>query len=58
MGCLKPMSRPAYRLLACDLDGTLLQDHNHISERVQRTVAGAVDPGVRVTLAASVSPTG
>jgi hypothetical protein len=44
-------STPAYRLLACDLDGTLMDDTLSISPRVRRALALAQARGVQVTLA-------
>jgi len=45
------MDRPRYRLLTCDLDGTLLQDHRFVSDRVRWAIAAARERGVCVTLA-------
>ncbi len=39
------------RLLACDLDGTILQHNDYISQRVQSAIARAKAQGVQVTLA-------
>lgn len=44
------------RLLACDVDGTLLHGSLHISERVQRAVADARAAGVHVLLATGRMP--
>lgn len=44
------MVKPAYRLLACDLDGTLLQHNDCISDRVRRAVALARAQDVHVVL--------
>ncbi len=41
----------SYRLVALDLDDTLLDENSKISERNRRAVAEAIDKGVRVTLA-------
>jgi len=40
-----------YRLLACDLDGTLIGDDMTLSPRVRQALAQAQDRGVQVTLA-------
>jgi hypothetical protein len=45
------MDRPRYRLLVCDLDGTLLQDHHYVSDRARRAIVAARECGVHVTLA-------
>ena len=41
---------PAFRLLALDLDGTLLDDHFRISERNRRAIQGVLASGVRVVI--------
>jgi Cof subfamily protein (haloacid dehalogenase superfamily) len=45
------MVKPAYRLLVCDLDGTILQHNGHVSARVKRAITLAMGRGVWVTLA-------
>ena len=45
------LKKPAYRLLACDLDGTLMDDDTTIRPRVRRALAAAQAQGVYVTLA-------
>ncbi len=42
---------PPYRLLACDLDGTLMGDDTTIRPRVRRALAVAQARGIHVTLA-------
>jgi Cof subfamily protein (haloacid dehalogenase superfamily) len=44
-------SHPPYRLLACDLDGTLMDDEITISPRVRQALAAAQARDVYVTLA-------
>lgn len=39
-----------YRLLACDLDGTILEHNRHISERVRRAISLARERGVQIAL--------
>jgi Cof subfamily protein (haloacid dehalogenase superfamily) len=39
-----------YRLLACDLDGTILEHNRHISDRVRRAISLAKERGVQITL--------
>ncbi len=43
--------KPEIQLIAVDLDGTTLDDHFRISERVKRALRAAVERGVRVTIA-------
>jgi Cof subfamily protein (haloacid dehalogenase superfamily) len=45
-----------YRLLALDLDGTLIGDNETFSPRVRRAVAAAQARGARVTIATGRSP--
>lgn len=40
----------AYKLIAIDLDGTLLDDNMEISRRNKQAIRRALDKGVRVTL--------
>ena len=42
---------PPYRLLACDLDGTLMGDDTIINTRVRQALAAAQARGIHVTLA-------
>lgn len=39
-----------YRLLACDLDGTILEHNRHISDRVRRAISRAKERGVQIAL--------
>lgn len=43
--------KPEIKLIAVDLDGTVLNDQFQISERVKRAFKAAVDKGVRITIA-------
>jgi len=43
--------KPEIKLIAVDLDGTVLDDHFRISHRVKQTLAAAVKRGVRITIA-------
>ena len=52
-----PISRP-YRLVALDLDGTLLDDDGSLSSRTRATVARVVASGTIVVLATSRRLTG
>ncbi len=44
-------ARRRIRLIALDLDGTLLADHMHVSQRVRDAVRRVIDRGICVTLA-------
>jgi Cof subfamily protein (haloacid dehalogenase superfamily) len=46
-----PITRPPYRLLMLDIDGTLLNEQGEITPRTRRAVQAAVAAGVLVTLA-------
>ena len=45
------MKEPQYKLLALDLDGTLITDDLVITPAVKAAIAAAVERGVVVTLA-------
>jgi Cof subfamily protein (haloacid dehalogenase superfamily) len=45
------MSEVDYQLLACDLDGTVLQHDEFLSERVKAAISSAQDRGVQVAMA-------
>ncbi len=44
------MAGHPYRLLACDLDGTILEHNHHISDRVRRAISLVREQGVQVAL--------
>jgi len=48
----------AYRLLALDMDGTLLNSHGEVSERNRKAIRAALDAGIHVTLSTGRSLTG
>jgi Cof subfamily protein (haloacid dehalogenase superfamily) len=48
--CFTPSSGVSYWLLACDLDGTLVQDNGCINVRVGRAISLAKERGVQVAL--------
>ena len=48
---MNPDNKPPYRLLACDLDGTLMDDELNISPRVRWALASAQARDIHVTLA-------
>jgi Cof subfamily protein (haloacid dehalogenase superfamily) len=50
------MIHTSIRLIALDLDGTLIDDEQRFSTRVMRTIAQAQERGVAVTLATGRSP--
>ena len=45
------MSGPAFRLLACDLDGTILRDNKYLSKRVKTALFQVREQGIQVALA-------
>jgi Cof subfamily protein (haloacid dehalogenase superfamily) len=45
------VARLPYHLLACDLDGTIVQENRCISDRVKRALALASERGVQIALA-------
>lgn len=45
------MNRPGIRLLALDLDGTVLRSDGHISKRVQKAITQAQERGSHIALA-------
>jgi Cof subfamily protein (haloacid dehalogenase superfamily) len=45
------MSKVRYQLLACDLDGTILQHDEFMSDRTTRAITSAQDKGVQVVMA-------
>ena len=44
------MAGRSYRLLACDLDGTILEHNRHISDRVRRAISLARERGAQIAL--------
>ena len=51
-----PECLPRPRLLACDIDGTLLDDHGTLPNAVRRAIAAITESGVEVVLATGRSP--
>jgi Cof subfamily protein (haloacid dehalogenase superfamily) len=49
-GKVSSMAGQPYRLLACDLDGTILEHNRHISDRVRRAISLARERGVKIAL--------
>lgn len=48
----------AYRLLALDMDGTLLNSYGEVSERNRKAIRAALDAGIHVTISTGRSLTG
>ncbi len=50
------MNTMRYKLVAADVDGTLIDDNGQISEYTARTIKKAIDNGLLFTIATGRSP--